>query len=326
MQQQYHSLNNIMSTSKVLDDQCAACGKESDGLKTCNSCKSVKYCNVSCQKAHRKQHVHECKKRAAELLEEALFKQPPPRKDCAICMHQLPIAEETVYKSCCGTTICTGCIYGQMEASGTKPQRVLPNLPCPFCRLQMVYSYKESIDRYNKRMELGDADAFFTMGTMSMYGEDGVSQDTKKALELYLRAVELGSIEAHNKIGILYSDGKYLPKDSKKMLYHYQQGAMKGCEYARYHIGVEEYKMGKMDRAMKHWVIGATIGHKGSLDNVKAGFTKRVITKAQYENALRGYHAYIDEAKSEKRDKVAPLIQRDKTLTHLKYDKNRTRK
>lgn len=179
-------------------------------------------------------------------------------------------------------------------------------------------------------MNAGDADAFFTVGTSYMYGDsegrcDGVSQDINKALEMMLRAIELGSIEAHNKIGILYSDGKYVAKDPKKMMYHFQQGAMKGCEYARYHLGCEECKMGKMDRAMKHWVIGATMGHKGSLDNVKAGFTKGIVTKPQYESALRGYQAYIDESKSEKRDKVAPMIQKDKTLTSLKYDNNRTR-
>jgi len=91
-------------------DRCAACGKESDCLKTCSGCKSVKYCDQDCQKLHRKKHKHQCKQRAAELMDEALFKQPPPRKDCPICMHQLPIAEETVYKNCCGMTVCSGCV------------------------------------------------------------------------------------------------------------------------------------------------------------------------------------------------------------------------
>ena len=39
---------------------------------------AVKYCNRECQIAHRPQHKKECKQRAAELHEEALFKQPPP--------------------------------------------------------------------------------------------------------------------------------------------------------------------------------------------------------------------------------------------------------
>ena len=282
--------------------------------------------NQDCQKLHRKKHKHQCKQRAAELMDEALFKQPPPRKDCPICMHQLPIAEETVYNSCCGMTICSGCVYAQIKfaESVTKPQS-LPNLPCPFCRLPMVYSEKEIMNRYNKRMEAGDADAFFTMGSTYMYGEDGTEQNIMKALELYSCAVQLGSIEAHNKIGILYSDGKHLPKDPKKSIYHFQQGAVKGCEYARYHIGLEEANMGNIDRAIKHWVIGASIGHKVSLDNVEVGFRRGHATKAQYEKALRGYHAYIDEARSETRDKVESLIQKDKASKSLKYEKSRTR-
>ena len=40
-----------MSTFDLMaEEQCAACGKGDDGLKTCNGCKAVKYCDVSCQK------------------------------------------------------------------------------------------------------------------------------------------------------------------------------------------------------------------------------------------------------------------------------------
>ena len=60
---------------------CAACGKgDDDGLKACTSCKLVKYCNATCQRAHWKAHKKGCKKRAAELHDKALFKQPPPRE------------------------------------------------------------------------------------------------------------------------------------------------------------------------------------------------------------------------------------------------------
>ena len=59
---------------------CANCGKgeeEITSLKACVACKIVKYCSRDCQKAHRPQHKKECRKRAAELHDEALFKQPP---------------------------------------------------------------------------------------------------------------------------------------------------------------------------------------------------------------------------------------------------------
>ena len=73
---------------------CANCGKgeESAGdLKACTACKMVKYCNRDCQIAHRLQHKKACKKRAAELHDDALFKDPHPREDCPICMLPLPI-------------------------------------------------------------------------------------------------------------------------------------------------------------------------------------------------------------------------------------------
>ena len=60
--------NNMLS--------CAACGKGGDGLKACTACKLVKYCNASCQRAHWSKHKKACKKRAAEIHDEALFKDP----------------------------------------------------------------------------------------------------------------------------------------------------------------------------------------------------------------------------------------------------------
>ena len=104
--------------SKSNDDiisLCANCGKgeESAGdLKSCTACKMVKYCNRDCQIAHRPQHKKACKKRAAELHDEKLFKQPPPKGDCPICMLLLPsLNTGWKYRSCCGKTICSGCIH-----------------------------------------------------------------------------------------------------------------------------------------------------------------------------------------------------------------------
>ena len=108
------------------DEVCAACGKGSGSLKTCTACKLVKYCGVDCQRAHRPKHKRECKRRAAELHDEALFKQPPSQDECPICLLQLPLdGNDCVYQSCCGHTICQGCVLASMEADDNS---------CPFCR------------------------------------------------------------------------------------------------------------------------------------------------------------------------------------------------
>ena len=73
---------------------CANCGKgeeESIGLKKCGACMSIRYCSAACQQAHRSQHKKECRNRAAELHDEALFKQPPKDDDCPICFLTLPL-------------------------------------------------------------------------------------------------------------------------------------------------------------------------------------------------------------------------------------------
>ena len=68
--------DSLGASSNVVS--CANCGNgEGSDLKACTACKLVKYCNVTCQKAHRSQHKKACKKRAAEIQIEALFELPP---------------------------------------------------------------------------------------------------------------------------------------------------------------------------------------------------------------------------------------------------------
>eukprot|EP00985_Skeletonema_marinoi_P032284 scaffold39090_cov144-Skeletonema_marinoi.AAC.4 len=70
---------------------CASCGIAAvDGikLKECTDCDLVRYCSDACKQDHKSQHKEACKKRAAELRDELLFKQPESRHDgdCPICI------------------------------------------------------------------------------------------------------------------------------------------------------------------------------------------------------------------------------------------------
>jgi sulfatase maturation enzyme AslB (radical SAM superfamily) len=60
-------------------------------LKACKSCMLIRYCNADCQKSHWPKHKKECKQRAAELRDEALFKDPPAKEDCPICFLPMPM-------------------------------------------------------------------------------------------------------------------------------------------------------------------------------------------------------------------------------------------
>ncbi|KAL7526043.1 hypothetical protein ACHAXR_001287, partial [Thalassiosira sp. AJA248-18] len=175
-----------MSTAELLST-CAACGKGGDGLKSCTACKLVKYCNVTCQKAHRPKHKKECKMRASEIFDEALFKTPPPNEGCPICFLRLPLCEsEKQYRSCCGKMICIGCGYTDVIARASTEQS------CPFCRTLDATSVQGVIERMKERVVAGDAIAMRTLGQHYFEGGSGVSQDINKALELWHRAAKLG--------------------------------------------------------------------------------------------------------------------------------------
>ena len=122
----------MSTSSSPPDNTCANCGKgeeSSEDLKSCTACKLVRYCNRDCQIAHRPVHKKLCKKRAAELHEEALFEQPPNNEDCPICFLPLPLhVNQKVYMACCGKELCLACVD---EAD----QRHKHNrAPCVFCR------------------------------------------------------------------------------------------------------------------------------------------------------------------------------------------------
>mmetsp|Transcript_11318 Transcript_11318/g.20109 ORF Transcript_11318/g.20109 Transcript_11318/m.20109 type:complete len:290 (-) Transcript_11318:73-942(-) len=284
----------ITKTDGIISE-CAACGKGGDDLKRCTACKLVNYCSVSCQKVHRPKHKKECRKRAAEIFDEALFKQPPPKEDCPICFLPLPSMHETFYQSCCGKTLCNGCVYEITTETDI----------CPFCRESAAVSDEESLARCNKRMEAGDAIAFHILGTHYSIGDWGLPQDSKKALKLMQRAIELGLTDAHLDIAGIYMHAAGLERDSKKVIYHYQHAAMGGNEIARNNLGVYETEAGNIKRAVKHWMIAAGAGDKDSLGNIRQWFLQGHVTKIEYEKTLRAYQKYLDDVTSDQRNKAA---------------------
>ena len=288
-----------MSTDN--NDMCANCGKgeeESVSLKKCSACMSVRYCSADCQKAHRTQHKQECRLRAVELHDEALFKQPPPREDCPICFLLLPsLHTGRRYKSCCGKIICSGCIHAITMTSG--------NNMCPFCRTPNHISYEELNEREKKRAEVGDTVAIHSLGCYYDEGSFDFPQDREKALEFWHRAAELGYKAAYNNIGVAYSNGVGVERDEKKAKHYYELAAMGGSEFARHNLGAYEANSGNMNRALKHFMIAVRSGDNVSLKTIQQLYSKGYVTKDDFAKALKAYQAYLDEVKSDDRDKAA---------------------
>ena len=57
-----------------------------------------------------------------------------------------------------------------------------------------------------------------------------------------------------------------------------------------------------------HFILAAVAGCKESLDVVKKGFMKGVVTKDGYANTLRAYQERYNEMKSDDRNKFAEAL------------------
>jgi hypothetical protein len=158
-----------------------------------------------------------CKQHAAELHDEALFKEPPPKEDYPICF--LPMPEKLIncvslplatlsfdrlttlpkqmrvckkmdteeYFTCCGKCICKGkgCVHS-LQKSGNHGK-------CPYCNSDQVgKADEEMVEEIMKRVEANDAIAMGMLGSYYNHGQIGLQQDHNKAIELWTQSADLG--------------------------------------------------------------------------------------------------------------------------------------
>ena len=206
---------------------------------------------------------------------------------------------------CCGQIICSGCIHAMDSREGGVGL-------CPFCRTVPLED-KEFMERYEKRVELGDAHAIYDVGGFTDDGVNGFPQNHAKALELWHRAGELGNASAYWNISCRYTRGGYLlERDMKKATHYWELAAMLGHVTARHELGCFEAWLGNMDRslrgwdrALRHFTIAAGHGYSKSLEEIKKLYTDGIARKEVYTKALTLYQTYLDEVKSAQRDKAA---------------------
>ena len=287
---------------------CASCGIAGGGdvkLKDCSACKLVKYCGIECQRRHRKKHKKECKKRAAELRDELLFKQPEGsyRGDCPICCVPMPTdPQKHLFMVCCSKTICLGCDYANLMREFEL--RLQPK--CPFCRHPLATSDEEAERNLMKRVEANDPAA---IGQMGFYRYNAGNHSG--AVECYTNAAEFGSVEAHYNLSIMYVRGEGVEKDEKKELYHLEEAAIGGHPDARNKLAALEWRRKKSDRAIKHFVIAANQGHDEALEALKIAYRDGLVSKDDLASALRAHQAAVDAARSPQREEAEEIRKRE---------------
>ncbi len=283
--------------TEASDACCANCGipevDEVKLLEECDGCKSVRYCGDICKENHREQHDEECKKKEAELHDKNLFRQPDGSHhgECPICFLQMPFdPKKYAFHSCCSKMICGGCVVAYQKSGGGDR--------CPFCREPYV-NKEESNKRMMKRIETNDPAAMREMGTR-LYHEG----DYDKAIEYWTNAAELGDVEAHYQLSTVYVAGRGVEKDEEKEVYHLEKAAMGGDPWARYNLACYEGRNDNTERAVKHFIIVAKIGHENAMKKLWGLYSEGNISKEDLEATLRTHKAALDEMKSPEREEA----------------------
>ena len=201
----------MMSSSTAETTACVNCSKgetEDCKLKSCTACKMVKYCSRDCQISHRPQHKKACKKRAAELFDEELFKDPPEREECPICMLPLPFDERNImFQSCCGKFICSGCNHDQIKNDCSRGKAYNESGDCAFCRTPPTSTDKGIIDRLIRGVDRNDPNSIVQLASFYADGRMGLQKDLAKAIEMFQKSGELGCATAYYWLGALYHKG-----------------------------------------------------------------------------------------------------------------------
>jgi TPR repeat protein len=219
-----------------------------------------------------------------------------PINDFAIANEELAKMDTEVYYPCCGKSICKGCEYSFCKSG---------NYKCPFCNSERDgKTDEEHVDELMKRVEANDAASIYFLANDYRHGTNSLQQDHAKAMELYVRAANLGYKKAQNNLGGIYHDGGNL----KKAKFHYEAAAMAGHKGSRFNLGILEAQSRNIERAVKHLTIAASAGHYTAMNHLRINFEKGCVSRELIDSTLTAYNNSCAEMRSEARDAYIRVV------------------
>lgn len=238
---------------------------------------------------------HEKRHRHAELRDEILFRQPESTHlgDCPICFLPFLCSSDVDLKPCCSKLICNGCSL----ANFCRERKEGLEHKCPFCRHPEIDSFEQCVKLLTKRVEMNDPIALCLMGHQR-YNEG----EYDLAFEYWTQAAEMGDVKSHYRLSILYRHGLGVEKSEEKKLYYLEEAAIAGHPDARYNLGCIEAKNGRIDRAVKHWIIAANLGHDESIHLLKLFYKRGHMGKEDFASARLAYKTAVGLTKSPHRE------------------------
>ena len=292
---------------------CSACGEKSDTLMKCRACKCVWYCDKKCQNKHWKEHKKECKRIKEELdkrggkldlgeeLDVGPLEKLPPREECPICMHLLPLSQRLhKYLNCCGKSICSSCGF---EHQLKNEESALPRT-CAFCRTAVPRSDEEYLVNLRKGVERKDPKALRNLAFDYGFGDRGLPMDQAKCIELLRESADLGCPSAKAQLGNFYKFGQMgLEQNDEEALKYWEKAVKDGEVLTPYNLGCIEAENGDHVAAMRHWRLAASGGMRMSMTNLIAYFERGLLHHGDLAETLQAMYLSKAELRSEDRNK-----------------------
>ena len=243
----------------------------------------------------------------------------PTEDDCPICLVRLSrMSHQSVFQMCCGKSICKACFTKNIEFiakqnnknSGKTNKKPIVET-CPLCRELEATSVGIVLRRLEVRASQGDYGSWEILAEIYELGMHGLRKDQLKANDCWIRATELGSVNACANMASSFRKGTGgIPVDMNKFALFDKVAVIRGDVTSRHNMGVREYASGNHEDAIRHWKIAAEAGSQPSLNGLRDIFNsdgkfpgKEFISKGDLDNIYRAGHEAQEMVKSEEREK-----------------------
>ena len=221
----------------------------------------------------------------------------PPRGECPICMHVLPLHDNLqAYNTCCGQTLCCSCDHQHQMKNGMQ-------VTCAFCREPVSKSNEETLARLSKRVELKDPAALCQMGLAYGFGHHGLQLNQDKCIELLRQSAGLEFPPAQYQLAGFHCNGEMgLEKNEEEELRYVEKAAKCGDIFAWFNLGVGEADNGNFVAAMRHWRLSASGGFKQPIDALIAYYEHGLLHHGDLSETLQAMYRSRAEMRSKDRD------------------------
>jgi len=327
---------------------CANCGSIEGKLRRC--CGDIFYCNVTCQKKHRKIHKLLCentsfsnnknKKKAPAAdtgggvfdvtgMSKALAVDDgydsfadedseidlenyelPPRDDCPLCMLPMPIDNRKIEYM-----ICCGkqlCRACSLDHATNSIQRGIDVDNWAKCVFCRGDRVKGIDELKEAATKRGDKEAIFMLATSYETGQYGCPINYQKAVELYHKATKLGSANAAHTLGSSYMNGDIVRMDKDKAKRLLCRAAKGGSIGSLHQLGCMKFQEGNNLDFFPYLFTAAELGWKGSLDTIKNLHDYGLVSEEDYKLTVKGYQDAMEKEQSGSRDRVVARMNKER--------------